>query len=242
MTEAEPALPEDALRASPIRTVLVKARSYQPQLVELTHPRRYVSNLRLANSLRTGSFTMIGRRRARNLIELARRLDRERLPGAIVDCGVWNGGSTILMGVGAPTREIWAFDSFEGLPKPGPRDPDAHADWEGKNVGSDTILRRGFAEYAGGESRLHVVKGWFSETVAQAAASIGEIAMLHIDADWYDSVMLVLDALYDQVVPGGYVAIDDLKTWQGAQGAVADFRSRRGISAPLRSDHYWRKP
>ena len=47
--------------------------------------------------------------------------------------------------------------------------------------------------------------------------------MLHVDADWYESVKLVLDVFYDKVVPGGYIVLNDYGAWQGCNRAVDDF-------------------
>lgn len=233
--------PDDLLKISRPRLLAVRAKNLMPQPHELARPVRYVRNTKFVRRLTDEEYTMLGAYRARNLLELARTVNESGINGAIVDCGVWNGGSTILLGLGAPRHEIWAFDSFAGLPSPGERDPDAHEDWTGELVGSDDKLREGFAKYAGNLDRLHVVKGWFEDTLASAAQEIDQIAILAIDADWYESVRLALDVFYDKVVSGGFVAIDDLRMWQGAREATAEFRERRGIASPIRSSHYWRK-
>ena len=46
---------------------------------------------------------------------------------------------------------------------------------------------------------------------------------MHIDADWYASVRLVLEAWYGRVAPWGFVVLDDLGHWPGSQQAVDDF-------------------
>lgn len=236
-----PKLPEESFRTSRPYAWAALAKTYSPRLAEVVSPVRYLKNLRLVEHLRTESYTGLGSRHGRNLIELAREVHRKEIPGSIVDCGVWNGGSTILLGTGAPDRDVWAFDSFEGLPKPGPRDPDAHPAWEGKAQGSEELLEAGFFRYAGDPSRLHTVKGWFEHTLPAAREEVGKVAILHIDADWYESVSLALDVFYDRVVPGGFVVIDDFTTWQGARDATTEFRHQRGVTARLHGGHYWRK-
>ncbi len=238
-----PTHPEDFAfpTVSAPRLLALRAKSAAPRLVELARPRRYAANHRLVKRLQSDGYTMLGGRRARNLIECARQVDRRGIPGAIVDCGVWNGGSTILLGMGAPERAVWAFDSFEGLPKPGPRDRDAHEEWAGVIAGSEEMLREGFARFAGRIERLHVVKGWFDVTLPGTAPEIDEVAVLAIDADWYDSVRLALEHFYDKVSPGGYVLVDDLRVWQGARDATNEFRQRAGVRDPIKASHYWRK-
>ena len=47
--------------------------------------------------------------------------------------------------------------------------------------------------------------------------------LLHIDADWYASVKIVLENLYDKVVEGGFVVLDDYWRWPGCREAVTDY-------------------
>jgi hypothetical protein len=185
------------------------------ELLDLpTYRRGRVAHRRLYH----GGYTMLGSRRGRTLHRLAAKVEDDAVPGAFVDCGVWNGGSTILMALGATGRELWAFDSFEGLPTP------TEVDGE----------------------RLHVRAGWFQDTLAQAAAEVGPIALLHCDGDWYESVRLTLDVFYPLVSPGGYIVIDDYGIWPGAKHATDEYREEVGDRARLRRiDHtgrYWRKP
>ena len=190
--------------------------------------------------------------RGRLLYRLARHADRDRLPGALVDCGTYNGGSTALLSAGAPNRDIWAFDSFEGLPAPSERDTDdpsvdleeAAEFFKGKCLGTEERLHEAVARY-GAPGLLHVRKGWFQHTLPEAREEIGSIAVLHVDGDWYDSIYTVLDNLYEFVVPGGAIVIDDYAGVPSAGRATDDFKHAVGDTTPMiRIDQcsaYWRK-
>lgn len=52
---------------------------------------------------------------------------------------------------------------------------------------------------------------------------MGKIALLHIDGDWYASVKVCLEELYDAVVPGGFILFDDYGYWPGCKRAVDEF-------------------
>jgi O-methyltransferase len=188
---------------------------------------------------------MIGSRRARKLRRMARECDEGHVPGAFVDCGCFNGGSSVMMSSGAPTRDVWAFDSFEGLPEAGPRDPDRAHDWVGELVASEEKVREAFSRFAFPE-RLHVVKGWFEETFPEAAPEVERVAILHADGDWYESVKLTLETFEPKVSPGGFVVIDDYGDWEGAREATHEYRASRGIDASLvevdQTAVIWRKP
>jgi len=183
---------------------------------------------------------MVGARRARALVRLANVVDREGIPGVIVDCGVWNGGSTILMSVGAPTRTVWAFDSFEGMPKAGEFDPKLAHQLTGEVRGSEAKLRHGFEQFSS-PRLLQVGRGWFEDTFPRLADQIDTVALLHIDADWYEPVRLALETFYPKLAPGGYCAVDDYNFWSGTRRAVDEFRAKWQISAPIVSNHYWSK-
>ena len=214
-----------------------------PSREEWSRPQIYLRSLRLWERLLSEGYTMLSSRRGRTLYRLAAETAAARIPGCVVDCGAWNGGSTILLAAAAPEREVWAFDSFEGLPAPGPEDPEQEW-WEGEIHGYEETLREGFAEYVPSGS-LHVVKGWFEATFPNASAQIGEVAVLHADGDFYDSVRLTLETFYPNLTSGGYVVIDDYGGFVGARHATDEFRSERGIEAPLRhidyTGVYWRK-
>jgi len=74
---------------------------------------------------------------------------------------------------------------------------------------------------------------------------IKEIAVLRLDGDWYDSTMVCLEKLYDKVVVGGVILIDDYGHWVGAKRATDEFRAKRNIVSPLLqtdyTEHYWIK-
>jgi hypothetical protein len=80
---------------------------------------------------------------------------------------------------------------------------------------------------------VHLVRGWFEQTIPSATPSLGPIALLHLDCDWYESVKLCLDRLYDRVVDGGFIVVDDYGHWQGCRKAIDEFRRHRGLTNEL---------
>jgi hypothetical protein len=215
-----------------------------PSPDELRRPTTYLRGLRLWEHLFGGGYTMLSARRGRTLYRLAVEVSAHRVAGALIDCGVWNGGSTVLLAAGAPEREVWAFDSFEGLPAPGALD-EQPAWWAGEVRGYEEMLREAMRECAP-RSDLHVMKGWFEETFPVAERQIDDVAVLHADGDWYDSVRLTLEVFYPKLARGGYVVIDDYGGFKGARRATDEFRDNHRIRAPMtRVDYtgvYWRKP
>jgi O-methyltransferase len=203
-----------------------------PSTEELSDLPRALQGARLWYRLRQGGYTMLGLRRGRYLFRLAADTERRGLPGDLVDCGVWNGGSSVLLSRGAPSRRLWAFDSFEGLPEPTAEDGGDSAGYAGECNGAEAKVHEAFAIFAN-PGRLTTVKGWFEDTFPARAAEVGQIAVLHADGDWYDSVLLTLRTFYKKVVPGGYVIVDDYDFWKGAAKATDEFRREAGITDRL---------
>lgn len=172
-------------------------------------------------------------------------VEQARLPGSIVECGVAQGGSAALMALLAARfgnhRNIWLFDSFEGLPEPSSDDFEDGATGlhirelpPGSCLGlQEQVEQLLFDKLKLDRQKITLVQGWFEHTIAPRVDQIGKIAVLRIDADWYESTKCCLENLYDNVIPGGYVIIDDYGTCFGAQKATDEFLAARGLSVEL---------
>lgn len=178
---------------------------------------------------------------------------RDGVQGAFVELGVARGGSASLMGRVAFSnpngehRDLWLFDSFEGLPRPGvedfvgddPRNTGDHlrALPEGSCLGTiEDVRQRLFVEEGFPEDRVHLVKGWFQDTLPDHAEAVGPVSVLRIDGDWYESTKVSLEYLFDAVVPGGFVIVDDYFSCVGCKKAVDEFRSERSLHGSIRPD------
>src|SRR5215470_14860777 len=74
-------------------------------------------------------YTMTSLERRYHLLNSVRHIIRHRIPGSIVECGVWRGGSMMLvaralLALGAADRDIHLFDTFSGMPPPASIDVD----------------------------------------------------------------------------------------------------------------------
>ena len=180
-------------------------------------------------------FTMVRNRNLINLYKLVQAVNHQDLPGDIVECGVWNGGSAAMMGVAgkqgrnAKLRTMWLFDSFQGLPHPSAEDGQREKKdyFPGWNKGNMDKVKTIFNKFGLELGQVKIIPGWFESTLSKTP--IDSIALLHIDADWYDSVKTVLDAFYEKVVPGGFIILDDYGYWKGCTEAVKDFLSEKAI-------------
>jgi predicted O-methyltransferase YrrM len=183
------------------------------------------------------SSSLTGYVRLRALHQAVQHVIAHDIPGDFVECGTARGGSAALMGLtleglGAD-RSVWLFDTFEGLPPPTLADPDwrvaqSHTGTARGTIDevSELLSRLGILE------RYKLIKGLFEQTLSQH--EVQNIAVLHLDCDWYESMRCCLERLYDRVSPGGVIQIDDYGHWQGARKAVDEFLRERSIVVRLR--------
>ena len=180
--------------------------------------------------------TMCSNARLRGLYRAARYVVQHRIPGDFVECGCALGGSAALIKLTlrqlGESRALWLFDTFEGLPAPTAQDSDFEFAnlYTGSCVGTVDEVRHLFEELRI-EDGVHFVKGLFQEELPKTQVS--EIALLHIDGDWYESVKTCLENLYDRVVPGGFIQFDDYGYWKGARRAIDEFLGSRKIQTTL---------
>jgi len=165
----------------------------------------------------------------------------KHIPGCVVECGVWRGGMIAgLATVMGKHRNYFLFDSFRGLPPAKPIDGQAalnyQADKESATYYDNCAASSRFAHSAMeivGVRNYNIVPGWFSDTIP-AAHIPAPIAILRLDADWYDSTAVCLNSLFDLVAMGGLIIVDDYYIWDGCARAVHDFLSRRQATERIR--------
>jgi O-methyltransferase len=166
------------------------------------------------------------------------------IPGDIVECGVWRGGSIMAAGLtllklGAK-RPLWLYDTFSGMPPPGPEDKDFQGRTAAELMASqapDTSLiwarnslddvKAGMKEIGYPQDLIKYVVGPVESTIP---ASIPEkIALLRLDTDWFSSTYHELLHLWDRIATNGILIIDDYGDWAGAKMAVDQYFREIGI-------------
>jgi O-methyltransferase len=197
--------------------------------------------------------TMIGLRRLENLQRCIEQVMRDRIPGDLIETGVWRGGATIFMRAvlkvyGDPRRVVWVADSFQGLPDPDPqRYPvdagDRHSTFPELAVSLEDV-KENFRRYDLLDDRVRFLPGWFRDTLP--SAPIDQLSVIRLDGDMYASTIEALEALYPKLSSGGYLIVDDYGNPPGCKPAVDDYRAQHGINAPIEwideDGVFWRKP
>jgi O-methyltransferase len=178
------------------------------------------------------------------LQELMRRIDREGIPGDVVECGVYRGGSAGVLGYelirSRFERRLWLFDAFQGMPPASEQDDDYSRSIEGQFVGSESQTRRLLQRFVVPETRYQIVRGWFEDTLPMTET--GPVALLHVDCDFYDPVKRVLETFYERLTPGGHVVLNDYGSFAGCRKATDDFLQDLGSSVqliPIDHEAFW---
>jgi len=177
--------------------------------------------------------------------DVSLRMSKEQ--GVYVECGVAAGAQIIAMAYAAPNKTIYAFDSFQGIPLPSNRDdqmpglkflsqreiinlPDPGSqllESSGATVVSLDDFKDHCVKSGVGTRNIKPVCGWFEETVPNFQRE--KIAILRLDGDLYNSTTVCLKYLFDRVIEGGYVIIDDWSL-NGCRSACDDYFSSIGYS------------
>ena len=182
-------------------------------------------------------YTLVGFDPLHCLYALAERIDLERIAGDVVECGVYKGGTAAVLARVAThsrmRRTVWLFDSFQGLPPAAAIDGVKAEAYVGKLTANPEEVQELLRKTGADLRRVRLVAGFFQETFS--TVEIPQIALLNIDADWYESVKLCLEKFYDCVVPGGFISLDDYGFWPGCKAAVDEFFNQRGLACELRA-------
>ena len=164
----------------------------------------------------------------RQSYEIGDYLRNNSIEGDVVELGVAAGGNfaTMLMGCrdAGIMRKGWGFDSFQGIQLAGKKDTsqpgigeithDVEVPDEALLVSSgitvhpkqnviDNLTSWGLYD------NVELVEGWVQHTLPVYADKIDKIAVLRLDMDIYYPTKIALEFLFDKVVKGGVVVIDD---------------------------------
>lgn len=178
-----------------------------------------------------------------DLHDTVKQIEYLHQKGILIEAGCALGGSALVIASAKQQkRPLYLFDAFDMIPAPTDKDEDdAHSRYEkissGKatGIGNDIYygyqenlllrVKNNFQKYGFSETQdsVNFVKGFYQNTL-----NIDEdVAMAHLDCDWYHSVMVCLERIVPRLVPGGVLVIDDYEAWAGCKKAVDEYFAHR---------------
>lgn len=200
-------------------------------------------------------YTMTSPERVNAAIEAARYVSDNGIGGAVVECGVWKGGSALAMmmafkALDDETRDFYLYDTYTGMSAPseadvsirGDRAQDTFNELKTAEDESDWCLspleevKQVISASGYDESRIHYVKGKVEETIPGTMPE--EISVLRLDTDWYESTKHELIHLFPLLKEAGVLIIDDYGHWQGSRQAVDEYMQEHGVRMLLNRIDY----
>ena len=192
-------------------------------------------------------FTMTSWERIYAVIYSIRYLVRSGIPGDIVECGVWKGGSMMaaaktLLALNETQRNLYLFDTFAGMTAPSENDKSAFGrltpqeEYSKLRAQDGTCqwcyssieeTRRNMLSVGYPESKIHFVKGPVEQTIPAQAPK--EIALLRLDTDFYESSKHEMIHLFPVLAKRGVLLLDDYGHWEGQRRAVDEYISEHQI-------------
>ena len=182
---------------------------------------------------------MLGLQALLDLSEAVAWADRWRVPGIIIEAGSALGGSGLVLAASRrQARTVYLYDTFEGIPPPTEADgQQAMRRFEDIRSGRASGVRKqtyygyernlldrvrqSFAEYGMPveHSQICLVPGLYQDTLYPP----DQVAIAHVDCDWYESVKVCLERVVPCLAPGGRMVIDDYDYWAGCKRAVDEY-------------------
>lgn len=187
---------------------------------------------------RVDRFTMTSLERRASLLGAVDHIVSNGIAGDVVECGVWRGGSMMLVALalmarGDTSRHLYLFDTFEGMSEPTDEDRALSGESAGAQlartdrehplwaVAGLEDVQANIASTGYPADKIHFVKGKVEDTIPGTIPE--RIALLRLDTDWYESTKHELNHLYPRLARNGILIIDDYGHWQGARQAVDEY-------------------
>ncbi|MDH2391136.1 TylF/MycF/NovP-related O-methyltransferase [Streptomyces sp. HNM0663] len=189
-------------------------------------------------------FTMTSAEKLNALIHSVRYVAQHRIPGDVVECGVWRGGSMMavartLLEADDTSRHLHLYDTFEGMSEPSDHDrrhdgrsaaemlaasPRSSGVWAYASL-EDVQQAMGKTDYP--TELIHYHRGKVEDTIPKHVPD--RISVLRLDTDWFESTRHELAHLWPRLVPGGVLLLDDYGWWEGARRAVDQWLEESGV-------------
>lgn len=200
-------------------------------------------------------FTLTNPERIVSLIRAIKHIEKNKIEGDIVECGVWKGGSImaslkVLKNLNSFERDIYLYDTFEGMSEPTEMDESfkgesASSAFKTKNEFWNRIeclsplqeVQKNINSINYPTEKIHFIKGKVEETIPYIIIP-EKIAILRLDTDWYESTLHEMEYLFPRLVKGGIIIIDDYGHWQGCKKAVDEYLDRNKIELFLNRIDY----
>ncbi|TXE12045.1 macrocin O-methyltransferase [Seonamhaeicola algicola] len=200
-------------------------------------------------------YTLTSKERIVSLIRAVKYIEKNKIEGSIVECGVWKGGSIMavlkaLLNLKNCDRHVYLYDTYEGMSEPTEVDKSVRGEsattaYQKKDETWNRIacfsaldeVKANIQSVKYPQDKIHFIKGKVENTIPMVAVP-DKIAILRLDTDWYESTLHELNYLYPKLVSGGVIIIDDYGHWEGCRKAVEEYIDNNNIKLFLNRIDY----
>jgi O-methyltransferase len=201
-------------------------------------------------------YTMTSVERMYSLYSSVKYVLDNDIRGSFVECGVWRGGSSLLIAKmlknrSITDRSIYMYDTYEGMSEPTEDDKDFRGG-DAKAQMNEQVDNKEMSVWCLADLEdvkknmsisgldpkfVHFIKGKVEDTIPSQLPE-GAIALLRLDTDWYESTIHELNHLYPLVKQEGVIIIDDYGHWAGCRKAVDEYFDKIDIKPLLQRIDY----
>jgi len=157
-----------------------------------------------------------------------------KLAGEVCEFGVANGTASALLAfeIKKTKKNLFLFDSFEGLSNPGPKDKlindifklGSMKKYKGAMAYKKEEVIERLKRISFPKNKTKIVEGYIEDVISQKAKLPKKVCFAYVDFDLYDPIRLSLDYLDCALSPKGYIVVDDYDYFSsGAKAAVDEF-------------------
>jgi hypothetical protein len=105
------------------------------------------------------------------------------------------------------------------------------------------VVKSNFARYGLLDDQVVFLQGFFADTLPNAPYD--DLAIVRLDGDTYESTWDAITVLYPKLSQGGYIVVDDYRTFTDCQQAVDEYRRQYSIREEIQPiddlSVFWRK-
>jgi O-methyltransferase len=196
-------------------------------------------------------YTMTSSDRVWSLLNTMNYINKAKIMGDIVECGVWRGGSAMVIAsklneFKCLNRKLWLYDTFKGMTEPSEFDVEAISNVSASELLSVNVKESGnnvwciaskedvinnLSKISFPLDMIELIEGDVCQTLKNIYPK--NISLLRLDTDWYESTYKELEVLFPLLSSGGVCIIDDYGHWQGAKKAVDEYLNENNIHVLL---------
>tara|TARA_B100001123_G_C15338872_1_gene1033933 strand:+ start:5441 stop:6157 length:717 start_codon:yes stop_codon:yes gene_type:complete len=142
-------------------------------------------------------------------------------------------------------KELYSFDSFEGLQTYADEDSKKSKKFKSKYVGNEELLRK-FIKLHGFEEWVHIVKGDILESLEKFIDKNKHVmfSLIYLDVDLYLPTKKILHCCDPIMSQGGIIVFDEAfyELWQGETVALKEFLSETSSQYKMNTIPFVKRP